>query len=114
MQTRPATLDEAHELFEPLVQKYAARQGLRPALVRAAIQVESGFNPGETSPKGAMGLMQLMPATAPVCWACAAPLTRPKTFRAARPICASCWTITAATRHSPLAAYNAGLGAVDR
>jgi soluble lytic murein transglycosylase-like protein len=50
--------------FEPLVQEYAARHGLRPDLVRAVIQVESGFNPRATSPKGAMGLMQLMPATA--------------------------------------------------
>lgn len=50
--------------FEPLVQEHAARQSLRPDLVRAVIQVESGFNPRARSPKGAMGLMQLMPATA--------------------------------------------------
>ncbi len=62
--TRPATPTVAHGPFEPLVQEYAARHGLRPGLVRAVIQVESGFDPGATSPKGAMGLMQLMPATA--------------------------------------------------
>ena len=50
--------------FEPLVQEHATRHGLRPDLVRAVIQVESGFNPRATSPKGAMGLMQLMPGTA--------------------------------------------------
>ena len=62
--TRPATPSAVHERFEPLVQEHAARQRLRPDLVRAVIQVESGFNPGATSPKGAMGLMQLMPVTA--------------------------------------------------
>ena len=50
--------------FEPLVREHAARQGLRPSLVRAVIQVESGFDPRARSHKGAMGLMQLMPATA--------------------------------------------------
>ena len=52
------------ERFEPLVQEHAGRHGLRADLVRAVIQVESGFNPRATSPKGAMGLMQLMPGTA--------------------------------------------------
>ena len=50
--------------FEHLVQAHATRQSLRPELVRAVIQVESGFNPRARSPKGAMGLMQLMPQTA--------------------------------------------------
>jgi len=52
------------ETFEDLVREHSERQSLRPELVRAVIQVESGFNPRATSPKGAMGLMQLMPQTA--------------------------------------------------
>jgi len=52
------------DLYEELVREHAQRQSLRPELVRAVIQVESGFNPRATSPKGAMGLMQLMPQTA--------------------------------------------------
>ena len=51
-------------IFEELVLEHAQRQSLRPELVRALIQVESGFDPQATSPKGAMGLMQLMPQTA--------------------------------------------------
>ena len=62
--TRPVATSGSYEPFEPLVQQYATRTGIRPDLVRAVIQVESGFNPRATSPKGAMGLMQLMPATA--------------------------------------------------
>jgi transglycosylase-like protein with SLT domain/uncharacterized protein DUF4124 len=50
--------------LEPVIRHHADQQGIRPDLVRAVIQVESGFNPRAVSPKGAMGLMQLMPATA--------------------------------------------------
>ena len=60
--TKP--LSAAAARFDSIIQAYASRNRLRPDLVRAVIQVESGFNPAATSPKGAMGLMQLMPQTA--------------------------------------------------
>lgn len=46
-----------------IVAAAAARERLSPDLLRAVIERESGFRPCAVSPKGAMGLMQLMPAT---------------------------------------------------
>ncbi len=53
-----------HTRYDDLIQQHASQKGLSPELVRAVIQAESGFNPRAISSKGAMGLMQLMPATA--------------------------------------------------
>ncbi len=50
--------------FDDLIAEHATRHSLQPDFVRAVIQAESAFNPRARSPKGAMGLMQLMPSTA--------------------------------------------------
>ena len=50
--------------IDNLITKYADKNGLDEAFVKAVINQESGFNPNATSHCGAMGLMQLMPSTA--------------------------------------------------
>ena len=58
----PAQL--ADKPFTELIHSAAHEAALDPALVHAVIHVESGYNPAARSPKGALGLMQVMPETA--------------------------------------------------
>lgn len=50
--------------FEPLLTQAARDYDVQPALLKAIMAAESGFNPAAVSPKGAIGLMQIMPETA--------------------------------------------------
>jgi soluble lytic murein transglycosylase-like protein len=96
-----------------LVRQIAEREGLDPGLVLALVGVESGFRAEALSPKGAQGLMQLMPATA-------------ATYGVLDPFDPLA-NVQAGVRHlrllleryggdteRALAAYNAGEGAVER
>jgi soluble lytic murein transglycosylase-like protein len=51
------------EQVAPIIEQAARREGIKPDLLRAVIQQESGYRPCAVSAKGAQGLMQLMPAT---------------------------------------------------
>jgi soluble lytic murein transglycosylase-like protein len=95
------------------INEAAARHHVNPNLVRALVKVESNFNPSAVSRKGAMGLMQLMPATA-------------RMYDLHNPFDAK-QNVDAGVRHLKgllesfggdvslsLAAYNAGQGAVER
>lgn len=50
--------------YDSIIQKYASQFLLEPSLIRSMIAAESNFNERAVSPKGARGLMQLMPYTA--------------------------------------------------
>lgn len=97
---------------QDLIREAALRQGLPPEFVASVARVESAFNTNAVSPKGAIGVMQLMPGTAKALGA------NPHDLRE---------NIDAGTRLlrellikydgdvvKALAAYNAGSGAVDR
>lgn len=111
--TRPTAADEALERYEPLVREHATRHALRPELVRAVIQVESGFNPRALSPKGAMGLMQLMPATA-TDLGVRDPYDPADNIRGGTTYLRRLLDRFDGDEELALAAYNAGPGAVDR
>lgn len=57
-------VDAAHLGLRVLLESAAAQHALDPALVTAIAAAESGFRPDAVSPKGAVGVMQVMPATA--------------------------------------------------
>lgn len=60
----PASGSKNRNAYDALIVASALRHGIDPALMKAMMHTESGFNPNARSPVGAQGLMQLMPATA--------------------------------------------------
>jgi soluble lytic murein transglycosylase-like protein len=99
--------------YDELIEHHSAAQGVRPALVRAVIQAESAFNPNARSVKGAMGLMQLMPATAAE-YGVANPYDPQDNIRAGVAYLRSLLRRYDEKEELALAAYNAGPGAVEK
>jgi soluble lytic murein transglycosylase-like protein len=99
--------------FSDIIHEHAGQHGLSDDLVRAVIQVESAFNPLALSPKGAMGLMQLMPATADE-FGVLNPFDPDENIRAGVAYLRRLIDRYDGRVELALAAYNAGPGAVDK
>ncbi len=98
--------------MEPLITQASEREGLTPDLLRAIIQRESSFRPCAISPKGAMGLMQLMPATA-LQFRVQDPFDPEENVNAGARFLRQLITRYAGDLALALGAYNAGPGRVD-
>ena len=96
-----------------LVHQVSVEHGLDPKLVDALVRVESGYDPGALSRKGAMGLMQLMPATASRLGV-ADPFDPEQNVRGGVREFARLVDRYRGNLQLALAAYNAGEGAVTR
>lgn len=101
------------QTFEDLIVEHARQQSIRPDLVRAVMQVESAFNPRARSPKGALGLMQLTPATLRQ-YGVANPFDPTENVRAGVTYLRALLDRYGNDETLALAAYNAGPGAVDK
>ena len=99
--------------YDPIISEHAATRGVRTDLVRAVIQAESAFNPFAKSVKGAMGLMQLMPATA-IAYGVTNAYDPAENIRAGVAYLRSLLDRYSQNEELALAAYNAGTGAVQK
>jgi len=97
--------------YDLLIERASQRHGVPAAMVKAVIHAESSFDPRAVSPKGAMGLMQLMPGTAEL-------MGVEEPFHASQNVQGGTRYLRAlhdryGTWTHTLAAYNAGPSAVD-
>lgn len=97
----------------PLIERHSVAQNLDPRLVRAVIQAESGYNRRALSNKGAMGLMQLMPATAKLLRV-GDPWDADENVRGGTAYLRQLLNRFEGRLEWAVAAYNAGPGAVER
>jgi soluble lytic murein transglycosylase-like protein len=104
---------ERIRVFDDLISEHSRNHGIRADLVRAVVQVESAFDPRARSPKGALGLMQLMPATARL-YSVMDAFNPAENIRGGVAYLRSLLDRYQNNEELALAAYNAGPGAVDK
>jgi soluble lytic murein transglycosylase-like protein len=113
VRTTPFAADDRSRAYDQLIYEHSRQNGVRADLVRAVMQVESAFDPNARSPKGAMGLMQLMPQTARQLGVKDA-YNPAENVRAGVAYLRSLLDRYENNEMLALAAYNAGPGAVDK
>lgn len=120
--SRPASAKSRHfaqttrlnfAAFSSEIDAAATRYGVDPLFLRAVMHTESAFNPRAVSPVGAMGLMQLMPATAQR-FGVANAYAATENIRGGAQYLAWLLRRFHGDHRLAAAAYNAGEGAVDR
>ena len=117
-QSEPTEVEQDGSILEEtpygeIIASVSEAQGVNPLLVRALIQVESKFRPTARSPKGAMGLMQLMPSTARE-YNVRNPFEPKANIEAGIKHLKSLLDRFGSRLELALAAYNAGVGAVEK
>src|SRR5205814_1102629 len=111
--TTKAAFSPRAAAYSDLIVEHSTRHALSPDFVRAVIQAESAFNPRARSVKGAMGLMQLMPAIARA-YGVFDPYNAAENIRAGVAYLRSLLDRFNQDESLALAAYNAGPAAVEK
>jgi soluble lytic murein transglycosylase-like protein len=111
--TTSRTVSDRIQMYDGIITQHAHLNDVRPDLVRAVVEVESAYNPYARSPKGAAGLMQLMPATAQQ-FGVKNSFNPEENIRAGVAYLRQLLDRYSNNEELALAAYNAGPGAVDK
>ncbi len=99
--------------LDQLIEQNSRASGVKPEMIRAVIAQESANRPCAVSPKGAQGLMQLMPATAEQ-FGVSDPFDPKQNVEAGVKLLKQLLEKYAGDVSLTLSAYNAGSGKVDR